>query len=65
MTCHLHAGRKSLDITMSMKIDFVLVWVVQIDLISVWGIEFDLISVKGRNLLGFSVGVKNDLVLVF
>ena len=50
---------------MSMKIDFVLVWVVQIDLISVWGIEFDLISVKGRNLLGFSVGVKNDLVLVF
>ena len=50
---------------MSMQIDFVFVWVVQIELTSVWGVEFDLLSVKGRNWLGFSLGVKNDLILIF
>ena len=39
------AGRKSLGFSVSIELDFVLVWVVDIDLISLWGIELDLISV--------------------
>ena len=39
------AGRKSLGFSLSIELDFVLVWVVDIDLISLWGIELDLISV--------------------
>ena len=43
-TLFLCAGRKLLVFSVSAKIDWVLVWVVQIDLVSVLGIEFDLIS---------------------
>ena len=41
----LFQGRKSLDISVSMAIDLVFVWVVEIDIISMWGMELDLISV--------------------
>ena len=41
----LYAGRISIGFSVSIELDFVLVWVVEIDLISLWGIELDLISV--------------------
>ena len=45
LTCYLYAGQKSLVLSVSMKTDLVVVWVVQIDLISAWWGAFDLISV--------------------
>ena len=45
-----YEGRKSLDCSVGMEIDFIVVWVAEIDLISVWGIELDLISVLGIEL---------------
>ena len=38
MTWFLYAGRESLGLCVSIKIDLVFVWVVEIDLISVWGV---------------------------
>ena len=45
LTLFLYAGRKKLGSSVSIELDFVVVWVVEIDLISLWGIEVDLISV--------------------
>ena len=44
------------DITrfrMSMKIDWVIVWVVEIDLLSVWVVEIDLVYVHGAKITCF------------
>ena len=45
LTWFLFAGRKSLGLSVSIELDFVLVWVVEIDLISLWGFEPDMIIV--------------------
>ena len=56
LTCFWCAGRKWLVFSVSIKLDFVFVWVVEIDLYFIAG---------DRTWLDFSVGIGIDLVLVW
>ena len=72
MTRFWDAGRQSLGFSVSIKIDFVFVWVVDVGLISVYGIEHDFNSVYGsefgwcmsggRKLIGFSIWIEMNLI---
>ena len=74
LTCFMYTGRKSLDSSVRIEINFVLVWVVEIGLILMSGIELDFISVQGswltwflcggRKWLGFTVWIEISFVLV-
>ena len=55
MSCYFYAGGKSRDFSMSMKVDFVLVWVVEIELV------FE----RGVNILVFSLSMQIDLHFVW